>query len=47
MNEELTLPEGPRKGRKPSQIAKRDNLNTLIAKIRDSKGRVDKNSQSK
>jgi len=45
MNEELTPPEGPRKGRKPSQIAKRDKLNALIAKIRDSKNKVDNNSK--
>lgn len=37
MNEELTPPEGPRKGRKPSEIAKRDKLNKLIAAIRDNK----------
>lgn len=38
MNEELTPPENPRKGRKPSEIAKRDKLNKLIDMIRDKKG---------
>ena len=46
MNEELTPPEGPRKGRKPSQVAKREKLNALIAKIREKKSGVDKNSES-
>jgi hypothetical protein len=47
MNEELTPPEGPRRGRKPSDVAKREKLNTLIAKIREKKAGIDKNSQSK
>ena len=42
MNEELTPPEAPRKGRKPSEIAKREKLTALIAKIRDNKERVDR-----
>jgi len=42
MNEELTPPEAPRKGRKPSEVAKREKLTALIAKIRDNKERVDR-----
>ena len=46
MNEELTPPEAPRKGRKPSEIAKREKLNALINKIRDNKEKVDKAKKS-
>jgi hypothetical protein len=40
MGEAAEAPEAPRKGRRPSEIAKRENLNALIAKIRekDTKG---------
>lgn len=42
MNEELTPPEAPRRGRRPSEVAKRAKLNALIDKIRDNKAKVDK-----
>lgn len=42
MNEELTPPEAPRRGRRPSEVAKREKLTALIAKIRDNKERVDR-----
>jgi hypothetical protein len=45
MNEELTPPEGPRRGRRPSEIMKRDKLNTLIKMVRDKKAQVDKQSK--
>jgi len=41
MNEEMTPPEGPRRGRRPSEIMKRDKLNTLIKMVRDKKTQVD------
>ena len=47
MNEELTPPESPRRGRKPSDVAKREKFNALISKIRERKAGVDKNSESK
>jgi len=46
MNEELTPPEAPRRGRKPSEVAKREKLNALINKIRDNKEKVDKAKKS-
>jgi hypothetical protein len=45
MNEELTPPEGPRRGRRPSEIMKRDKLNALISKVREKKAQVDKQSK--
>jgi hypothetical protein len=37
MDEAAEAPEAPRKGRKPSEIAKREKLQHLIDKIRDKK----------
>lgn len=45
MNEELSPPESPRRGRKPSEIAKRDKLNKLIATIRDQKSIIKSNQK--
>jgi hypothetical protein len=42
MNEELTPPEAPRRGRRPSEVAKREKLNALINKIRENKKKVDR-----
>jgi hypothetical protein len=42
MNEEMTPPEAPRRGRKPSEVVKRTKLNNLIDKIREKKSKIDK-----
>jgi len=46
MNEELTPPEHPRRGRKPSEVAKREKLNMLINKVKEHKKKLDTQSNS-